>query len=594
MNSLPAGAPDEGASPPERGSATPPPRQRFAVAPDAYRLGRARRRVRDYLTLSCDDGACIDDVVLCVHEACANAVRHSGSRADIEVFLGFQARDLRVVVRDRGHGFDTSRFDRRALPELLSERGWGLFLMSRLSDEIELRSDGGLEVRLVKRDVLRVADDDGAAAAGEPAAPAPARAVSEPARARRDELRLAAERDELRIAAEHDELRAALATAEARFAALVDGLAEGVAVHELVERDGEVVDYRTLQVNAAFERQSGLSAEQVCGRSAGELSASGRAPRLDEYAWVVASGEPFDFETWVEETQCHLTVRAVALGGARFATVSGDVTERRRADADLRRAGELARAPPRRAASACRGTIRVAAGARAARPRSSARDDRAQAADEALRARGDDLDSRERALRAADEALQARSAAAPPAEERRGGGEADQLAERIELGEELDAVNRLLRADLGLDEMMQQVLDAGVAALAADAGTVELREGEAWVVRSQSGIGPELVGVRQDPQQTPNALRALNYREPFATADMPAARSAVGFVAEHGLRAVLAVPLVVRDEVIGCLSFYGRQVRVFDDPEIDFGRRLGATAALAIGSARLRDEPRDS
>ena len=176
MNSLPAGAPDEGASPPERGSATPPPRQRFAVAPDAYRLGRARRRVRDYLTLSCDDGACIDDVVLCVHEACANAVRHSGSRADIEVFLGFQARDLRVVVRDRGHGFDTSRFDRRALPELLSERGWGLFLMSRLSDEIELRSDGGLEVRLVKRDVLRVADDDGAAAAGEPAAGAPARA----------------------------------------------------------------------------------------------------------------------------------------------------------------------------------------------------------------------------------------------------------------------------------------------------------------------------------------------------------------------------------------------------------------------------------
>ena len=113
-------------------------------------------------------------------------------------------------------------------------------------------------------------------------------------------------------------------------------------MHELVERDGEVVDYRTLQVNAAFERQSGLSAEQVCGRSAGELSASGRAPRLDEYAWVVASGEPFDFETWVEETQCHLTVRAVALGGARFATVSGDVTERRRADADLRRAGELA------------------------------------------------------------------------------------------------------------------------------------------------------------------------------------------------------------------------------------------------------------
>ncbi len=601
MNSLPVDAPAEGASPPERRSATPPPRQRFAVAPDAFRLGRARRRVRDYLTLSCR-ATCIDDVVQCVHEACANAVRHSGSRADIDVFLGFRGRDLQVTVRDHGHGFDTSRFDRRALPDLSSERGWGLFLMSRLADELELRSDGGLVVRLLKRDALRGAGDE----------PTPPVGAAEAARGGGQGLagRAAAERAAARVAAEHDELRDALDAAEARFAALIAGLSEGVAVHELVERDGEVVDYRTLLVNAAFERQSGLTAEQVCGRRAGELSGSGAPPRLDEYAWVVTSGESFEFETWVEETERHLDVRAVALGGGRFATVSADVTDRRRSDDELRRAGELAgiAAQERRRAEEQRAHVtaelrRLADESAAAGDDLRARQARLEARQAALESRegelesrqaelvaraaalnirSDDLDERARALAAAEQA----AASAPPAE-RQGGGETRQLAERVELGEELDAVDRLLRSALAADEVMQIALDAGVGALGADAGTVELRDGDVWVVRCQSGLGAEVVGARQEPQQTPNALRALKYREPFATADMQAARSDVGLAAEHGLRAVLAVPLVVRDQVIGCLTFYGRQVRVFDDSEIDFGRRLGVTTALAVDNALL-------
>jgi anti-sigma regulatory factor (Ser/Thr protein kinase) len=509
--------PAAGASPPQGGSAGPP-RQRFAVAPDAFRLGRARRRVRDYLTLYCRDRLCVDDAVLCVHEACANAVRHSGSRAEIEVFLGFRDGDLQIVVRDGGRGFDTSRFDPRARPDLLNERGWGLFLMSRLADEVELHAGGSFEVRLVRRGVLDTSDG-----AGEPSA---ARGVDAPPVAHYADAPPAA----------HD--------ADARFAALVDSLAEGVAVHELVERDGEVVDYRTLYVNAAFERQSGLAAGQVCGRLAGELSASGRAPRLDEYAWVVASGEPFDFETWVEETKRHLLVRAVALGGSRFATVSDDATERRRADHD---------------------------------PRA-----------------GDDEPRRLEAPAAELARAEPVAATTPPSDGPRGGGEAQELAERVRLGEELAAIDRLLRSALDGDEMMQRALDAGVAALAADAGVVELRDETVWVVRCQSGIGPAVVGVRQEPRQAPNALRALRYREPFATADMLAARTGVGFVAEQGLRAVLAVPLLAHDEVIGCLSFYARQVRVFDDPEIDFGRKLGVTLALAMDNARLRGEPRDS
>ena len=115
-----------------------------------------RGLVRDYLTLYCAEQRAVDDMVLCVGEACTNAVCHGGSAAQIEIFLGFRGDDLRVRVKDRGRGFDTAAFDPEAVPDPASERGRGLFLMSQLCDEMTLTTNGGLEVLLVMRAVRRV------------------------------------------------------------------------------------------------------------------------------------------------------------------------------------------------------------------------------------------------------------------------------------------------------------------------------------------------------------------------------------------------------------------------------------------------------
>ena len=131
----------------------PPPRLHFLVAPEASRLLRARDRVRDYLTQHCSEQAIIDDVVLAVEEACTNAIRHSGSQEEIEIFLGFEGNDLLAAVKDRGRGFDVETFDRKAVPDPLLDHGRGLFLISRLCDEMELSMDSGLEVRLAKKSV---------------------------------------------------------------------------------------------------------------------------------------------------------------------------------------------------------------------------------------------------------------------------------------------------------------------------------------------------------------------------------------------------------------------------------------------------------
>ena len=135
-------------------SATPqlsPPRLHFRVPPEPSHLLRARERLRDYLRQYCASPEVIDDVVLCVEEACTNAIRHSGAADEIEIALAFEGDELRVRVRDRGRGFDTSSFDPGAAPDPSAEHGRGLFLIAALMDTLSLRLDGGLEVAMARR-----------------------------------------------------------------------------------------------------------------------------------------------------------------------------------------------------------------------------------------------------------------------------------------------------------------------------------------------------------------------------------------------------------------------------------------------------------
>jgi anti-sigma regulatory factor (Ser/Thr protein kinase) len=131
------------------------PRLAFSLPVDPARMLRARHRIRDYLDGHGVDGNQIDAVVLAIEEAMTNAVRHSGTQEDLEVALHFADGDLVAQVKDRGRGFDVGAFDATLEPDLLSTCGRGLFLIARLMDDLQLRVDGGLEVRAVKRNVAR-------------------------------------------------------------------------------------------------------------------------------------------------------------------------------------------------------------------------------------------------------------------------------------------------------------------------------------------------------------------------------------------------------------------------------------------------------
>ena len=99
----------------------------------------------------------IEDVKTAVGEAFINAVEHGNrGREDRPVTLCFTlvSDGLRVEVADDGSGFDLERASVPHLREKIegreSPRGWGLFLMSRLADDLEVsrRAPSGCCLRL--------------------------------------------------------------------------------------------------------------------------------------------------------------------------------------------------------------------------------------------------------------------------------------------------------------------------------------------------------------------------------------------------------------------------------------------------------------
>ena len=141
---------------------------------------------------------------------------------------------------------------------------------------------------------------------------------------------------------------------------------------------------------------------------------------------------------------------------------------------------------------------------------------------------------------------------------------------------------------------MQRALDDFVESLHADAGDIKVHDADGWVVINQNGFGPEMVGMRLAEEDAPVAVRVYAGRKPVAIADYSKAPSLyTGFPRANKLTATLAVPLIVRDEVVGALfAQMTTGPRAFTDADIDSAVRMASWISLAVDNARLLDAER--
>jgi len=123
---------------------------------------------------------------------------------------------------------------------------------------------------------------------------------------------------------------------DGQFRAVFEHMAAASCVDEIVYEQGKAVDYRILEVNAAYERITGIPRQKAVGALASALYGTGDAPCLEIFRQVAETGEPATFETWFAPIRKHLFFTVGRPVPGKFSTVFSDVTEKKLAEERLR------------------------------------------------------------------------------------------------------------------------------------------------------------------------------------------------------------------------------------------------------------------
>jgi signal transduction histidine kinase len=108
-----------------------------------------------------------------------------------------------------------------------------------------------------------------------------------------------------------------------------------------------------------------------------------------------------------------------------------------------------------------------------------------------------------------------------------------------------------------------------------------LDEKEWKVEQWKGGRGtPNVVFERKAPWKVRNVQTDPSVRDPE-------------FFRRHGLVSYLGIPLIVKDEILGVISFYTKEEHEFSHEDIEFLTTLAGQAAIAIHNSQLYEESRE-
>ncbi len=128
---------------------------------------------------------------------------------------------------------------------------------------------------------------------------------------------------------------------DVRFEHVFVAMSEGMALHRVVyDPAGKASDYLILDVNPAFEQQTGLTRDAVVGHWASKVYGAEAAPFLEIYAEVARTGKPAVFDQYFAPLDRHFHISVFSPGPDQFATIFADITVRTRMEQQLRNAHE--------------------------------------------------------------------------------------------------------------------------------------------------------------------------------------------------------------------------------------------------------------
>lgn len=129
--------------------------------------------------------------------------------------------------------------------------------------------------------------------------------------------------------------------AQDRYQQLFENLTTGFALHEaILDENGKMVDYRFLEINPAFEKQTGLAAREIVGKRALEILPQLEPYWLERYGQVVASGQPMRYENFASPLNRWYEVLAYRPVPGQFAVIVTEISDRKLQEEALRRSEE--------------------------------------------------------------------------------------------------------------------------------------------------------------------------------------------------------------------------------------------------------------
>jgi PAS domain S-box-containing protein len=155
-----------------------------------------------------------------------------------------------------------------------------------------------------------------------------------------------------------------------------------------------------------------------------------------------------------------------------------------------------------------------------------------------------------------------------------------------EMSAALANISETINSTLDFDEIMKITATEATRVLGCESAGIALRENQQWVMRVTHRMNKKSKDRRYFDEEMPHLALAALTRKPVTVND--AQLSAHRVFEIHGLRSFLAVPMMVRDEVVGVMSFNYHSAAVpFSETQVDFALRLAASVSLAVDNARL-------
>ncbi|MBA7579750.1 hypothetical protein ES708_21626 [subsurface metagenome] len=135
---------------------------------------------------------------------------------------------------------------------------------------------------------------------------------------------------------QHKQTENMLRSSEKRYHSLFENIRSGFALHEIVfDKKGKPADYIFLEVNKAFELQTGLIKKDIIGKKVTDVLPgieNDPVNWMQKYGEVVLTGENILFENYAEPLKKWYSVVAYKSQENQFAAIFTDITDRKRSE----------------------------------------------------------------------------------------------------------------------------------------------------------------------------------------------------------------------------------------------------------------------